>query len=341
MKYNGTPEDKRSKALKDKDYDDREIDFGAVQYLTKKQADKSKGIYPDRNQKNSSACVSFAIITALYETEHEVLSPAYPYTQRKNKPEKGSYYDDIASICVAQGVCKESTLPTPATEKKLNEVIISKEAREEAKKFQQKAFVWVNEVKSIDSIVNKLNSGIPVVISIFADGKEWNDEYPVVKNKDLKPQDAWVRHAVLALPYSGHTYKGKKYFIIQDSAKFGGRTFRYVSEDWCNLRVRNGLYFIDLKIEEFSDRLPFKYTWTRNLTVGDTGEDVLRLQQALQWLGYFPQGTNPTGYFGGISRQAVKDYQEANRNWILKPLGLDKPTGVFGEKTRTLLNKLQ
>jgi hypothetical protein len=338
MKYKGVIEDPRSKAEKLKDYDDRELAFGSVSYLTRKEADKSKTLYPNRDQKSTYSCVCFATVTALYDTEKEILSPAFLYTQRKNKPEEGSYYHNIADMCVEQGVCKESILPTPTKEKGINAVKITKEAREEAQTFKQQSYLWIKEV-SIDSIATKLNAGIPVVIGIWSNSKEWSMETPEILDPKLTKEKATVHHAITALPYSGHTYKGKKYFIIQDSAKFGKKTFRYVSEDWVAKRVTLGIYFIDLQVSE-PQKLSFKYEWTRNLTIGNEGTDVKLLQRALQELGFFPDNIEPTGFFAGITRQAVKDFQEANANAILAFFGLTKGTGVFADRTRSLLNKI-
>lgn len=61
---------------------------------------------------------------------------------------------------------------------------------------------------------------------------------------------------------------------------------------------------------------------------GDSGAEVTALQQRLQELGYF-QGT-ATGYFGSVTKAAVKDFQQAK--------GLN-PDGVVGTKTDTTLRE--
>jgi peptidoglycan hydrolase-like protein with peptidoglycan-binding domain len=50
----------------------------------------------------------------------------------------------------------------------------------------------------------------------------------------------------------------------------------------------------------------------RSLKVGDRGGDVVKLQIGLQWLGYFPSNQECTGYYGGLTRQAVRDFQKNN-----------------------------
>jgi peptidoglycan hydrolase-like protein with peptidoglycan-binding domain len=61
---------------------------------------------------------------------------------------------------------------------------------------------------------------------------------------------------------------------------------------------------------------------------GDSGSEVTALQQRLQELGYF-QG-NATGYFGTVTKAAVKDFQQAK--------GLN-PDGVVGSNTDTTLHE--
>ena len=55
------------------------------------------------------------------------------------------------------------------------------------------------------------------------------------------------------------------------------------------------------------------HTWATPFGVGDTGPDVLALQQALQSLGMFPVNSivKPTGTFGGITKQSLETFQAA------------------------------
>jgi len=319
-----------------KDYDDREILLGSSNYLTKKEADKSKKKFPVRYQKVTSACVAFSVATGLYETEQVKLSPAFLYTQRFNKPGAGSYLYNMADIAVQQGVCKESELPTPLNEKAINNVVITNEIKQKALEHKQSSYFWIKEI-NIDNIVEKLNAGYPVVLATFATGTEWKKEYLEIKSKNLTFDQAGIKHAVVALPYSGFEDKGKKYFIIQDSLDLGGTSFRYVSEDWAKERITSGLYFIDTAYEF---KKPEPYRFTRNLTIGSRGADVLKLQEILQDLSFFPSNVTPTGYFGGISRQAVKEFQEAYKTDILIAIGLKSGTGYFGWLTRAKLHNL-
>lgn len=79
--------------------------------------------------------------------------------------------------------------------------------------------------------------------------------------------------------------------------------------------------------------------FTRNLTVGDTGDDVTNLQTFLKNEGadVYPEGL-VTGYFGSLTKAAVSRYQDKYAAAILTPLGLTAGTGYFGSGTRAHVN---
>jgi peptidoglycan hydrolase-like protein with peptidoglycan-binding domain len=104
-----------------------------------------------------------------------------------------------------------------------------------------------------------------------------------------------------------------------------------------------GAYFIDLEYVEPKKWVTPKkykgYKFTRDLTVDMTGEDVNALQEILKANGYFPN-MKTTQFFGGITRQAVKDFQKKYEESILWVVGLKMPTGYFGKSSRKVLNNL-
>ncbi len=71
------------------------------------------------------------------------------------------------------------------------------------------------------------------------------------------------------------------------------------------------------------------FMFTSNLGYGMRSADVVQLQNRLKMAGYFTYPTS-TGYFGPITRAAVKAYQTAN--------GIPS-TGFVGVLTRGALNK--
>ena len=76
-------------------------------------------------------------------------------------------------------------------------------------------------------------------------------------------------------------------------------------------------------------------SFTRNLEVGGTGDDVRALQQFLNAKGYQIAASGPgspgneTTMFGGLTRAALAKFQEAN--------GIFPPAGYFGPKTRAFI----
>lgn len=89
------------------------------------------------------------------------------------------------------------------------------------------------------------------------------------------------------------------------------------------------------------------YTWTRTLTQGATGADVMKLQQFLNAsedtrvaaTGVGSAGME-TEYFGPATAAAVSKMQVKYRSDILSPAGLVNPTGTFGPATMAKANAL-
>ncbi|MBC7766770.1 peptidoglycan-binding protein [Arenimonas sp.] len=71
------------------------------------------------------------------------------------------------------------------------------------------------------------------------------------------------------------------------------------------------------------------YQFNRNLMIGSRGADVTALQDFLTATGYYTHGVS-TGYFGGITKAAVKAYQRAK--------GISPVSGFFGPLTRASVN---
>jgi hypothetical protein len=70
--------------------------------------------------------------------------------------------------------------------------------------------------------------------------------------------------------------------------------------------------------------------FTRNLTVGNTGQDVTKLQVFLNNTGHLK--VLPTGYFGSLTKKALAEYQ--------KSVGIVPALGYFGPVTRLHVNKV-
>jgi hypothetical protein len=90
----------------------------------------------------------------------------------------------------------------------------------------------------------------------------------------------------------------------------------------------------------------FTGKFTRDLTVGSVGDDVVELQKFLNNNGFIVANSGvgapgeETSFFGNRTKDALKKFQEANASSILTPVGLTKGTGYFGGATRAFVNAL-
>ncbi len=89
------------------------------------------------------------------------------------------------------------------------------------------------------------------------------------------------------------------------------------------------------------------YTWTRSLTQGDTGADVMALQKFLNGSAdtkVAVSGAGSTGsetsFYGPATAAAVSNFQVKYRTDILSPVGLVNATGFFGPSTMAKANAL-
>lgn len=82
----------------------------------------------------------------------------------------------------------------------------------------------------------------------------------------------------------------------------------------------------------------FRYTFTRQLTRGMKGADVVALQHVLKLENCFDYPTF-TGYFGDVTFSGVVKLQQKYTAEILAPLGLNHGTGVVGNATLKWLNE--
>ena len=83
---------------------------------------------------------------------------------------------------------------------------------------------------------------------------------------------------------------------------------------------------------------------TKSLKTGDNDPEVKTLQKYLNAQGFLVAESGPgspgleTTLFGAGTREALIKFQDANKDILLKPIGLEKGTGVVGELTRNFIN---
>lgn len=339
MEYNGAKLDERVPLAKSKDYSHLEVGSDAIVWLSKAEAEKTKIKYQKRNQKSTSSCGAHAGELALSIDTGVIHEPAFIYRKRVNYPAEGMYHWDIGQILSNFGACEYCGVEK--TELQYNAFNPTSSQITNAKLYSGNSFVVLeNDQFNIDDIAFILNNlKRPLILHVYWNDTQWSTDKPT-SLFSLAPNSAKYHHFVTALPNSAYKDKDKKYFIIQDSSHFGGFYQRALGEDWVNNQTYAGIYQLDLVTYPPTKKVSFSYTFTKDLTVGIRSGEVLNLQYALQELGYFPATIKPTAYFGGITRQAVKDFQKAYFSTILQVLGLKTPTGFVGASTRKQLNKL-
>ena len=89
------------------------------------------------------------------------------------------------------------------------------------------------------------------------------------------------------------------------------------------------------------------FTWTRTLSQGSTGADVMKLQQSLNAdadTRVSASGVGSVGmeteYYGPATAAAVSKFQVKYRSEVLSPSGLVNPTGMFGPASMAKMNAI-
>ncbi len=98
----------------------------------------------------------------------------------------------------------------------------------------------------------------------------------------------------------------------------------------------------DLEVRSPYAEIPSNFRFEKPLYVGSSNDEVRYLQIILksEVPRYYPQETPTSGYFGSVTFNAVKYFQEKYKREILEPQGLQEATGYIDELTRTKLNDL-
>jgi hypothetical protein len=343
---NGVLKDVRPPEEKQKDYLTEEIIAMAQplvweDYNTWKEKPAIKKMLNDlevHSQKNVGSCAaeSLALLLAIKNYEEDgvfnKVSSKPIYGNRVNKPSVGMFASDVGKIGVELGSVFESLYPSPndtdANMSDLSDYITAYQSM--AKVLRMKNYFWLYQTTSIDAFAHILALGEPIAITVvFGDG-EWTS---VPEVKAVVPK---YGHMITALQNSYFTYQGKKAIYVQDSHSkdyyLGGR--HILTEDWfLKNRIICGMWFSDLKnleVFQLPENKPH-YVFNNDLSFGMNNDGVKKLQECLRYDGEFNYSTN-TGYFGGYTLKAVKDFQTK--------YGIEPVLGYCGILTRTKLNSL-
>ena len=293
--------------LTGKEYRAEEVfrSIAPVAWREKSQAEWKRYL-PIRNQTVTSSCVGHTLATVLgvenflEEGKFVVLSPRSIYA-RGFAPGGGMVYSDALKIANEIGSSPEQLIPSEGmTEEQIRSLTDEKESdRIIAKIYRGGNYVWLP--LDIDSISAILNTGKAVCIGARFNPGGFTPEVKLDTN-------GIYGHAIVATDFT--MWKGEKALVFQNSWGegwgFGGLGIMTESEMKKGLVV--AVYFQELKNEKSSDR-PKLQIKQSILTTGTTSPEVMKLQLMLQYLGFFPSNIDTTGFYGGVTRKAVKDYQ--------------------------------
>lgn len=358
--------------------DDRDHALGA--YAAINPATLPKSFYPNIDelpvlmQSKLGACVGHAaalsqMAAELQETGGVMhLSPRFLYALAKCQDGfagEGTYPRLVASIMKNTGCATEATCPNDTTLDHEAYVYhrdaanIPVLAMEEARKIKisNYAFAGVNdaELKTAIKFAGENRGGVFMLMDIdknlwqAPDGRVSWDYSDLMTNGMRVPNDPATTGGHETYPYAFDEAGGRTVIIGRNSwseawakANPGERRYGKDGDYWFFLdewipHIREIVTTVDLDDNYVAPA--WTYTFTRALQVGMSGSDVVALQHALKIDGEFTYPTL-TGYFGQVTLQAVKAFQEKYRAEILAPLGIPNPTGYVGPSTIRKLNAL-
>lgn len=288
---------------------------------------------PIRNQFTSSACVAFSTALALgvenflEEGKFELLSPRFIYSRGYVADGGGMYYLQALEIARKEGSCLEQQMPSDG----LNEEQMR--VKDDTKNMQ-----WLAQIYKANSYVF-----LPLDIDIFAGILQTTNKVILLgtrfnpggysKAEVILDKNGVYGHAVVAT--DAVLWNGKKALIFQNSwsEKWGINGLGIITEEQFKRGVVLGAYLIDFTYQPQTINKPKFVINAWSLKVGDRGSEVVKLQVGLQWLGFFPANQEVTGYYGGITRQAVREFQKRYNlvvTGIMDSNSINKFNDIFG-----------
>lgn len=288
-------------------------------------------MFPVLDQFQIPACVShtFARLMQIYwyKKTGKIInfSPRFlhAYTSPGMAPSDGRDPRVVAKACVTVGCCTTDLLPndTQLDEATYQNVPITQAMLDEAKQYAMPPFQFV-PIDSYDirhAIYH--NGGVALCFQV---GKEWwtavdgTVTYDPAKINPLRAPQVVI---------SGHEVTGEHWKNIEGLENEWGTGWNeggYGEYDISNYQPTQVIVFVDPTLD-FNPSTPnTQYIFTRDLSFGSVGQDVVQLQQRL--------GVTPTfPIFGPKTKAAVIAYQIANQ--------IVPAVGYCGAITRASLNK--
>jgi len=258
----------------------------------------------------------------------------YPYGYVEGGGMNNHY---ASSIVLKQGATLETLFPSENIPEMLARSAegYAPDAKQIAFLFKPDSVIFCNpDFETIASILHSYQlAGEKKAVGILIVGENngtWRSQFPTPP-KTMDQPNLWY-HGLVVTDFG--LIGGKKYLATVNSwGEIGEKGVQFIGESY-----QPFIYGADYTTKlaygaQGHAPNPPKYTWHSNLDIGSRGEDVLQMQIALQSMGFFPINSiqKPTGYFGGITRNALKTFQSS----LLVPV-----TGIFDEPTREKFNEI-
>jgi hypothetical protein len=314
----GLIEDPRTQDQKDQDYKHSEIAPAAIALNWNRDISGAPK-YSVRNQNGSGSCVAQSTAKAL-EILTGVIQSAHPiYRRRANFPSFGMYLQDSGEIEKKQGTTTEVLDPSQnMTEEKMDaDVTVETPLKDFLYAFPN--------YQNIDEIAQAIELHKHCKITIGLTYAEYDNATKPVY--DGKPAEAY--HCLCGTYYFTDE-AGEKCILIEESWGPNFITQRIFTESYLKARATGAMYHLlpspppPVQIHQFNT----------DMTVGDSGPEIVFLQNKLKHLGFFPVGIPSTGNYGNITKNAVAVFQ--------KSVGINavQPGQYCYIVTRTALNKI-
>lgn len=296
--------------------------------------------YTVRNQNGSGSCVAQTTAKMLEVWDYvndgtlTVYSATPIYQSRSNKPSGGMIGTEALDNPIQKGIYLESDVPSQnMSDSQMDLVYIDLEKKQKIRA-NKKVLIPVDFYKVAESI----KTGNCVMVWFKCGMTEWNQDIPTgLSNSEV------VRHSVTAV--DAISYKGIEYIIIEDSwgkwLKFADVPLKEGQRAITKEFFDKHCYFAGAFTEFIYNESPtgFKFHFDKILVLGDRGEEVINLQDALKSEGLFPANQKSTGYYGDLTRRAVFDFQVRYKVAPMEELQVVRGKRV-GSKTIAKLNEL-